>query len=931
MMYFNRVAVTLATTCAAFAVCPAYAGEVPLYDAPPSWVEVADLDELRESRDPLLLAEKQVRLEEGRLWVYSDFAIRLDSPEALTQMGTLQTGWLPDKGDLTVHRVELLRGDDVIDVLAQGSRFEVLRRESRLEQRELNGMLTATMPLSGAQIGDVLRLTLSTTVTDQALGREVQWTDQLMAEPVPLESGRVAVSWPEEMDIEWKVRGVEEAVTPRSVGGYRVIDIALPLPKAPETPDSAPFRYLLGPMIQVTSFADYAGVSAVMAPHYRTDGTIAADSALAQQVAAIAEQSSDPLERAALATRLVQDQISYLANGMAGGNYLPQSPQETWEFRYGDCKAKTYLLLAMLHELGIGAEAALVRSSGGDAVPELLPMASSFDHIIVRAQIGGQNYWLDGTSAGTRLANIDEVPRFYHALPVREEGADLVELDERAQSFPDQAIRLTLDQSAGVAVPTLFDVEIVRSGAMGAALRSTADLDEGKLQRDAVHNVVGSELGAVQIVDYAISYDDEPGLAKITASGVMTSPWKPERGIYQLSPPAQIAAQIDFAASRSRTEWRDIPIRLNGPYYGTTELEVILPQAGEGFTLRNDEPIKADIGGVEVSSNVEMVGDRLILRQSRRSYKEELPASELTAVKRQLAQHLRALPIARAPEATRRAWDYGTDRSALAPLEQVYAALIEDAEDSDSSALINRAAFRKGTFDHAGSIQDYDAAIAMDPTTELYLARAHARFMLGDYETALEDYRMAEDSDPDGSTYSTQVELLGLMGQGEDARILAEDYAAFAEAPHQADELLGIALGWAGNPEEGIELLQSTLASRPGDGSLLNTLCWERAKWNLVTEEVLATCVEAVEKSDFSPAALDSRALAQYRLGNHEAALIDANAALGEFREMPDTRYLKGLILIALGDREAGLASIAAAKIMKPNVERQYAVWGLTP
>jgi tetratricopeptide (TPR) repeat protein len=326
-----------------------------------------------------------------------------------------------------------------------------------------------------------------------------------------------------------------------------------------------------------------------------------------------------------------------------------------------------------------------------------------------------------------------------------------------------------------------------------------------------------------------------------------------------------------------------------------------------------------------------MAGEKLALKQSRRSYKEELPAAQLTTVKRQLAQHLRALPIARAPETTRRAWDYGSDRSALAPLEEAYATLIEDAEDFDSSALINRAAFRSGTFDHAGSIEDYDAAIAMDPTNDLYLARGSAQFMLGEYEAALEDYRLAEDSQPDGSTYSTQIELLGLMGRGEEARALAEEYAAFADAPHEADEILGIALGWAGSPEEGIELLHSTLASRPGDGGLLNAVCWESGKWDLVNEEILETCVGAVEKFDFSPAALDSRALAQYRLGNYEAALIDADAALGEYRQMPDTRFLKGLILIAMGDRKAGQASIAEAKVMKPSVERQYAVWGLTP
>lgn len=64
-----------------------------------------------------------------------------------------QNAWLPDKGDLIVHRLELRRGKQVIDLLAQGVKPEVIRRESELEQRSLDGMLTALVKVPGAQVG----------------------------------------------------------------------------------------------------------------------------------------------------------------------------------------------------------------------------------------------------------------------------------------------------------------------------------------------------------------------------------------------------------------------------------------------------------------------------------------------------------------------------------------------------------------------------------------------------------------------------------------------------------------------------------------------------------------------------------------------------------------------------------------------------------
>ncbi len=98
----------------------AIAGEEILYAPAPKWVEVKPLANADGKGAPLVLLEQQVRLEGGTVTNYNDMAIRLSSPEALTQAGTLTAQWMPDKGDLVIHRVELLREGNTVDVIAQG-------------------------------------------------------------------------------------------------------------------------------------------------------------------------------------------------------------------------------------------------------------------------------------------------------------------------------------------------------------------------------------------------------------------------------------------------------------------------------------------------------------------------------------------------------------------------------------------------------------------------------------------------------------------------------------------------------------------------------------------------------------------------------------------------------------------------------------------
>ena len=98
-------------------------------------------------------------------------------------------------------------------------------------------------------------MAVSTTISDQALGREMQFIDGLIAEPIPFGDFGMELSWPEDADIKWKIRGKAEEPTVRTANGYTILEVDLPLPEQPEMPQDAPLRYLIPPMIAAPAAA----------------------------------------------------------------------------------------------------------------------------------------------------------------------------------------------------------------------------------------------------------------------------------------------------------------------------------------------------------------------------------------------------------------------------------------------------------------------------------------------------------------------------------------------------------------------------------------------------------------------------------------------------------------------------------------------------
>lgn len=908
-----------------------------LYGPAPQWVEVRDTAKIdTASSTALTLLDVQQRIEGDTLKVYVDQAYKLGSPEALTQGGTSTASWMPDKGDLTVHRVEILRAGKVIDVLKGGARYEVLRRERGLEQRQIDGLLTATLAIPGLQVGDVLRIAYSQTTRDKALQGRVQVDVPLLTLPVEAGFARTSLSWPEGVAVKWQAGPAAGTPAETVTDGWHTVNVVLPLAKREEMPTGVPSRFTRAPTLEATTFGSWEEVSRVFAPLYSTRDAIPAGSPLAAEVAKIAAASPDPLTRAALATRLVQDQVSYLLNGMAGGNYVPQAPAVTWTSRYGDCKAKSLLLLSLLEALGIKAEAVTVNNRAGDAVPDSLPMPAAFDHVIVRAEIAGTSYWLDGTATGTRMATLGDVPPFRHALPIRAEGAPLMALDARVPQVPMVAVKMVIDQRAGIDIPALVTATTTLSGMLGSNLGAALGQASSEQKKQMIDSFAQSMFGVLSsngslVTAGDMTFDAESGTATAVVKGIVTTQFASRDGTKRMDLSGLLSAKEGFDFDRSRASWKSLPVDLGTARRMREEVEVLLPVDEPGFKLGGRPDYEATYAGTTVTRKGALEGQRLVVTEDHASLGGELPAAEIPTEKAKAIRLKNTTPFLTAPMTAARAWRYQSPalKTRLVPVEEAYAkAIAREPSAEQATALVARAGLRAGTYDLAGAIADYDKAIALGPDAGSYVRRGYLKKQLAMIDAAVADLREALKLSPSVETALPLADFLGFAGKTDEALALLTEYDDLGDVHSNVVLVRADILARSGKAAEGLKEIDALIDEKPGDTSLLNASCWYRARFRVGAGDMMEVCNQAVERASDAAAVLDSRAMSWIAQGNLANALVDAEAALKLSPGKVSTQYLRAWVVSGLGKPEAK-SDLAYFRKVMPGLVEEYTRYGL--
>ncbi|MDE8650956.1 tetratricopeptide repeat protein [Novosphingobium album (ex Liu et al. 2023)] len=880
----------------------------------------------------ILLSDQQVALERGQQTVYSETTLKIQTPQGLAA-GNISLPWRPDTDVLTVHKLLIRRGDQTIDVLKSGQTFTVLRREQNLESATLDGVLTANIQPEGLQVGDTLEIAMSVSSSDPTLRGHVEQIAGVW-NGFPIGRAHLRIQWPTNLPVRVRQTASLPELKATKTGNTSTVELSLDNVEPIVPPKGAPPRYRIGRLVEVTDYAAWADLGALMAPLYEKAATIPVQGPLQSELERIQSLSPDPRVRTEAALALVQDRVRYVALAMGAGGYVPADAETTWSRRYGDCKGKTALLLALLHAMGIEAEPVAVSTTFGDGLDARLPMVGLFNHVLVRASVAGNTYWLDGTRTGDTSLDRLTIPNFGWGLPLLAKDAALVRMVPTPLATPTQDVSIRIDASKGISAPAPTTVETIMRGDEAIGANAALANLVGEARDRALKDYWKDQYDFIDVKTASASFDQKAGELRLSMTGEAKLDWA--NGNYQTDG-TNVGYRADFG--RDPGVDKDAPFAVPYPYFTRTRETIVLPKGAGEFKIGTGMEVDETAGGIEYRRHASIAGGVFTIEKTERSVVAEFPAKEASA--HQAA--LRMLDDRPASVRMPAGYKYsGSDISAI----QADVPTTSSGYVSRAKVFINRGMRKE-------ALLDYDKAVELDPNNVYAWAnRGITRVQVGDLAGARSDLAKAEAIDPAFVQNGIGRGMLADVERRPQDAVEAYTRALEQEPDNRyAIEHRAAAYTSLGDTQSALADLTSIVEKRPDDPDayiargnfLLNQQEYDKAiadfdkahSLDPSSEWLLANRgIARVWKRDFAAAATDLDAAAKinpknavvYRarglMSQQKGAWQDAIAAYTSALQLePDNGFALGHraeAARAAGDDEAALRDAAAAIKQQP-------------
>lgn len=552
---------------------------------------------------------------------YYDHAVEATTEALVGSAAKFQIHFNPVFQRLTIHRVEVRRAgrwEDRFDP----DQVTLARREGRFESDMATGLVSALIVVSDVRPGDVVRYAYSVEGENPILGglthfeTPVQWID-------PILSRQIVVDFPIGTSPAVRVLGVAPpASVERRSDRVRVVWQAGGV-EAFRPESDTPSWHPVPAALQVAVDRGWGDISAWAAELY--PGTPALPPDLESRIAEW-ESLPTPEARVAAALQAVQEEVRYFSVALGESSHRPALPEITWSRRYGDCKDKAWLLSMLLRRMGVDAVPALVNTEARQRLLDGVASASQFDHVIVRARVGGRSYWLDPTMTHQRgPLEVRQSANFGVALPVSADATALEPMTEAALVAGVQTVseRLTIADDGASAL-----LEVVTRLAGPPAVSRRAEVQSqgiaalGQAFADYYHRVRG-ELEVLKPL--AMEDDAETGELVLHESYRLAEPWF-AKGVGERT----LELHADQVAPLMRVEGgreRVTPLWLAHPYRASQTLEVVLPDGWRILDAANEGRFEDEHFRNRYVSKVE--GGKFVFVNEYESKTGEVPAAQV--------------------------------------------------------------------------------------------------------------------------------------------------------------------------------------------------------------------------------------------------------------------------------------------------------------
>jgi tetratricopeptide (TPR) repeat protein len=339
---------------------------------------------------------------------------------------------------------------------------------------------------------------------------------------IPVTKTRFVISHPESLPLHYVLQLLPAAKVKKSTeNGIETITIENgPFAAFTEDTSFMPPDVLPYPEVEFSTGSSWQQVVMEYA-HLVNDKLRLAD---VQPLVARANANSKGASRLDVVRRLVgalHKSVRYTGVEFGESTLVPQFPSETLKRKYGDCKDKATLLVAMLRAAGIPANLALLSAGPGQDVNTDLPGMGVFDHAIVYVPAAGADpeLWIDATAQYSRVGVLPEMDYGRWALVVDEKTTSLKKIPELAstQNVHREAREFTLAEYGPARIVETNSQE----GPMEAEYRDYYTGDPKKLRENSEKYVKNAYLAdsLISLEKGDASDLDKPFTVTYTAKG----------------------------------------------------------------------------------------------------------------------------------------------------------------------------------------------------------------------------------------------------------------------------------------------------------------------------------------------------------------------------------------------------------------------------
>lgn len=797
-----------------FVLCAALLQAQDVWNAPSFSVDsdamrraASDIQPSKDSDATILLSEFNVSIDsDGKVLKKRHIIYRIESQEGVEGWSEVRGNWEPWYQAKPEIKARVITPDGAVHPLDPATLNDVPVHENApdlySDERALGGPLPALTP--GAIVEDeVINRDTSLFFSGGNFQRYV------LARNVPVQKTRFVLSHPESVPVHYVLHRLDNAtVTKKSIDGIETITVERgPMDAVTGEDPDLPSDVILFPEIEFATGASWQRVATEYSHQLEAKLRVADVQPVLSHLNLSSASRKDKIRKI---TAALHKDVRYTGIEFGESSLIPQFPAETLKRKYGDCKDKATLLIAMLRAAGIPANLALLSAGPGEDVNPDLPGMGVFDHAIVYVPAADSNpeLWIDATAQYSQVGDLPEMDYGRWALVVDEKTTALKKIPELTA---DKNIHIETREFALAEYGPASIVERNQGiGPYDANYRDYYSGDAKKIRQNSEEYVKNAYLA-----DSLASFDktdpsdlDKPFVVTLTAKGRRgftdmdnAVVYIPHGSIFTGLPEYFLSSEKEDKddAAEDKRKPRTVDWSMN-PFTNEWRYKIVAPP---GFKIRALPPDKDEqFGTARFSQKYSSSNDGAVVEATLRfeSGKSRLTVSEAVALRD-------AVVKARSGDGITIAFDQvgyslasaGQIREALTTDRRLVAEHPKDALQRVRLALVLLAA---GLGEKAQAVAK--EAAALDPNSvsafsELGWILEHdqigRRFGKGfDYQGAIAAYRKAKQLDPkddairanlailleyspEGERYGKNARMEEAIQEFKDLKKLDEDYA----------------------------------------------------------------------------------------------------------------------------------------------------------